>query len=130
MDEWTTKDELRFQNWYKQVSTILKIDSNPNPDLHQYDYRRYYLDNAKGNEKESIINFIKLIANKPDAHGFPDAYKLPGHPTFSNESVYQDSTKGIIGGSWQDDSTFVPSKFNLSKYNEDFYKNFKYRESK
>ena len=82
----------------------------------------------KGNEKENIVNFIKLTANKPDAHGFPDTYKLPGHPTFSNESVYQDSAKGVVGGSWQDDSTFIPSSYNTQKYGQDFYQKFKYRE--
>lgn len=34
---------------------------------------------------------------------FPDTYKLPNHPTFSNESIYYDGTTPGVGGYWSGD---------------------------
>lgn len=80
--------ENAFQRWYKTIAKIKNLSSNPDDKEHYYDWRRYF------KNKTVIQNFESL---KYNGH-FPDTYKLPGHPTFSNESVYTD--KKNPGGEW------------------------------
>src|SRR5574344_771598 len=70
-----------------------------------YDYRRYYNENTEA-------AWRMLQANTKEH--FPDTYKLPVHPTFSNESVYSRGPQ--MGGNWLNDSTFVPSVINRQYY--------------
>jgi len=126
MGEWTKEDELKFKSWYGKASKLLGLNSDSNPLKHQYDYRGYYSEFVKGKETQSLKNFLKLKLGNPKAHGFDDKYKLPGHPTFSALSKF--SNENTRGGTWEDDSTFVPSNFNVEQYGRDFYKNKRYRD--
>lgn len=95
--------EKKFQNWYKNVSSILNLDENPDNPAHNYDYRGYWLENRNKDIDFSI----------PDFH-FPDKYKTPAHETFSRESIYADKEYGIdpkTVGYW-DGETFKPGDFN------------------
>lgn len=97
------KNEEKFQNWYKNVSTILNIDSDPDNPFHAYDYRGYWLEN-----RNKDIDYTQ-----PDFH-FTDKYKQPTHETFSIESQYAKKKYGINPesvGHW-DNETFIPGKFN------------------
>ena len=97
------KNEEKFQNWYKNVSTILNIDSDPDNPFHAYDYRGYWLEN-----RNKDIDYTQ-----PDFH-FTDKYKQPTHETFSIESQYAKKKYGINPesvGHW-DGETFIPGKFN------------------
>lgn len=84
------KRELDFQDWYSRTSS--KLGLLPNPDMREqyYDYRGFY-------EREPGLRNEALKAS-PGFH-FPDTYKQPGHPTFSDQSMY--STPGTPGGQWK-----------------------------
>jgi hypothetical protein len=72
----TPEEELRFQDWAKRNS--IRMEPGWNED---YDMRGLW---------KSDPNF------KPDARGhFPDTYKMPNHPTFSNESIYATPIFGL-----------------------------------
>ena len=108
------KNEEKFQNWYKNVSSILNIDSDPDNPFHAYDYRGYWLEN-----RNKDIDYTQ-----PDFH-FTDKYKQPTHETFSIESQYAKKKYGINPksvGHW-DGETFIPGKFNdlmsINKINDD-----------
>ena len=97
------RQEKEFQNWYKNVSSQLKLNENPDNPLHSYDFRGYWLENRNKDIDFSI----------PDFH-FPDKYKTPSHETFSRESIYADKEYGIdpkTVGYW-DGETFKPGDFN------------------
>lgn len=70
-----------------------------------YDYRRYYNENTEA--------AWRMLQANAEEH-FPDTYKLPVHPTFSNESIYSRGPQ--MGGNWLNDSTFVPSVINRQYY--------------
>lgn len=108
------KNEEKFQNWYKNVSTILNIDSDPDNPFHAYDYRGYWLEN-----RNKDIDYTQ-----PDFH-FTDKYKQPTHETFSIESQYAKKKYGINPksvGRW-DGENFIPGKFNdlmsINRINDD-----------
>lgn len=99
----TKKQEDKFQNWYKNVSYELGLDSNPDNPLHAYDYRGFWLEN-----RNKDIDYTQ-----PDFH-FTDTYKKPDHPTFSVESKYADKKYGIdpkTVGHWDGDN-FISGSFN------------------
>ena len=99
----TKKQEDKFQNWYKNVSYELGLDSNPDNPLHAYDYRGFWLEN-----RNKDIDYTQ-----PDFH-FSDTYKKPDHPTFSIESKYADKKYGIdpkTVGHW-DGENFISGSFN------------------
>ena len=90
------KKEQQFQDWYAETAANLGLDPNPDAYEQAYDYRGYWLNNRDAD------------ISSPDFH-FPDTWKQPQHPTFSNESVY---AKGIDGvGHWDGDK-FIPGYFN------------------
>jgi hypothetical protein len=60
-----------------------------------YDYKGFYESNP------SVANAI--LKGSRNIH-FPDTYKLPSHPTFSEESKYSGSYGNSIGGHWEDNS--------------------------
>lgn len=90
-------DEASFQDWLKK--------SGREGDLRDYDLRGWWKNSG---------------GRAPNGH-FPDTYKKPNHPTFSDESVY---SKGqTTGGHWSGDDksgwSFTPSKTNLSNMTTD-----------
>lgn len=90
----TPKEEEQFQKWYDEYATarpMSDVSKNPNDVEHYYDYRGYWKDNR--------YNLLP-----PDRH-FPDTYKLPGHPTFSDESKYADET----AGHWDEFDRYIPA---------------------
>lgn len=97
------EQEIEFSNWYKDISSKLKLNSNPDDYNHAYDYRGYWLENKDNNIDYSAKDFH-----------FPDKYKKPNHETFSNESIYANKKYGIdpkTVGYWKND-VFVPGSFN------------------
>ena len=94
--ELSPRREKKFQDWYAGVAPVLGLDPNPDTYEHAYDYRGYWLNNRDAD------------VSSPDFH-FPDTWKQPHHPTFSNESIYAKGREGV--GHWEGD-TFVPGPFN------------------
>ena len=105
-----------YKEWAVQMHTKypwLELDSNKAG----YDYERYF------NE-----NYDDAVArlNEPEARHFTDKYKLPNHPTFSNESIY--SRGPSYGGTWTKDNKFVPSVINTQQYPKVYDQNRAYTE--
>jgi hypothetical protein len=88
----TPAEEKEFQSWYSKVSQYKGLNLNPDDPGHYYDMRGYW----KNEDRDGIFQ------EGSDAH-FVDKYKTPGHPTFSNESIY--SNEKTKGGEWSVDST-------------------------
>lgn len=87
------EEEIQFQNWIAQRSQ--KEGRNVAADLQNYDLRGAW----------------KAQAQQADNGHFPDTYKKPNHPTFSQESIYSGADKA--GGTWQD----VPPYANKAVFN-------------
>ena len=109
----TGDEEKAFRDWYDRYSRYQNLDPNPDAKEHYYDYRTYWK-----NRTEQQKNDEWKLGNH-----LPDTYKMPGHPTFSTESIY--STRKTSGGTWKQvglgpvyDEQFVDSKYtkNLRKY--------------
>ena len=94
--ELSPRKEKKFQDWYAGIAPILGLDANPDAYEHAYDYRGYWLNNRDAD------------VSSPDFH-FPDTWKQPHHPTFSNESIYAEGREGV--GHW-DGERFIPGLFN------------------
>jgi len=90
------KDDVGFQNWYKK-NTLEGQNNIPYSDRQSYDYLSFYKNKEHLNPEYNI-----------DQH-FPDTYKRPNHPTFSNESIY--STPENPGGSWTGEKYNSKGKF-------------------
>lgn len=83
----TVDEEKQFKDWYSKVAKHKNLNPNPDADGQDYDYRGYW----KNEDRDDILG------SNPNAH-FPDKYKQPTHPTFSNESIY--SNDKTPGGTW------------------------------
>lgn len=95
-----------FQNWYHKIAKLKGLNLNPYDKEHYYDYESYYNNEIKPNP----IGYEAIRITRPDSH-FPDTYKLPGHETFSDESIY--SNNKTRGGHWEGDK-FIDSNFTKS----------------
>ena len=78
--------EKTFQSWYKRTSSKLGLDPDPDGAQQFYDYRGFYKENGD----------VPMV----EGQHFTDTYKLPGHPTFSNESKYADFYNRDQQGYW------------------------------
>lgn len=81
-------DEQRFRIWFNTLPEGIRNSND-------YDYRGWWKENGS-------------IPYKNGVH-FTDKFKLPNHPTFSEESIY--SKGNTEGGYWTKDG-FVPSPYN------------------
>lgn len=106
--------KLTFNEWKSQMQSKY-------PDIEMdntkagYDYVRYFND-----------NYDDAVRQLSNLQHFPDTYKLPNHPTFSNESIY--SRGPMMGGNWINDSTFSPSIINRQQYPNIYKKDRPYTE--
>ena len=103
---WTEEDENDFQKWYAKIAEYKGLNPDPDDAEQYYDYRTYWLENPEAAQK--------MLENDPEAH-FSDRYKYPGHPTFSDESMYADEEHP--GGHWETvDGVgyYVPSEYTKS----------------
>ncbi len=87
-----------FMRWMQEESSIKGRDMFREMDV--YDFPGYWANIKKHTE--------------PTEH-YPDTYKKPYHPTFSDESIYHGKA-GLIGGHWEENEkkwTFKPGRTNL-----------------
>lgn len=89
------KEDRDFQNWYSK-NTLEGQGKIPYSDNLDYDYYSFFKNNGVGD-----------IQNH-----FPDTYKRPNHPTFSNESIY--STPENPGGTWKGETYNPKGKFQFA----------------
>lgn len=59
-----------------------------------------------------VQGFFKSGSSTDERGHGTDRFKKPNHPTFSDQSQYQDIEKGIVGGKWIGND-FKPSPYNL-----------------
>lgn len=71
-------EEVKFQQWVKSNNVPME-DDGPQA---SYDMRGYWKDIASKGQNQTEINPVDKLLH------FPDTYKTPYHPTFSNESKY------------------------------------------
>lgn len=90
----------RFKRSLKRTRGI-NVDNDPT-----YDYRGYYNENPR--------EAMQLANGNPNVH-FTDRYKTPLHPTFSDESIYSNSS--TPGGHW-DNGVFYHSPFTAKHLDE------------
>ena len=98
-----------FQSWYRN-NTLEGMRGVPYDDNQAYDYYSFYRNWEYKNPEYGI-----------EKH-FPDTYKRPSHPTFSNESIY--STPENPGGQWggPDGETYNPKgKFQYNPMKKQYY---------
>jgi len=96
--------EGMYQSW---------VNNNNIPVSNDYDMRGYYYDLLSGNkDAQTAIN-----ASDGQPH-FTDKWKLPNHPSFSNESIYSKSSQDPKWvGNYVDDKG--AKHWNLPPYNMD-----------
>lgn len=80
----TPEEEQQFQQWKQQYA--------PNDSGYDYDLRGAFKAGLKPD---------------PQTGHFPDTFKKPNHPTFSNQSMYA-SQRPDLAGSWQGDQYVKP----------------------
>lgn len=103
---WTEEDENDFQKWYAKIAEYKGLNPDPDDENQYYDYRTYWLENPEAARR--------MLEDDPESH-FTDRYKYPGHPTFSDESMYSDEE--YPGGHWETvDGVgyYVPSEYTKS----------------
>lgn len=100
-------DEKKFSNWFSGYAESHDIDPDPDNPEHYYDARGWWKE-ASNQERFSA-------ASDPRAH-LSDRFKMPGHPTFSEESKYHDPTHPeTTGGRWSRYGFFRPSEYQRSR---------------
>jgi len=77
-------DEAKFQYWLSELSNSQGREAGN--DLQDYDMRGAYLSG--------------IPSQQPPGGHFPDTFKKPNHETFSNESIYHNTT-GPAGVPWE-----------------------------
>lgn len=87
-----TVNKPSFEDWYKTVPPEKNY-------MGDYNLRAAY-DNLP---YDKMVNFATT-----NSEHLPDTYKLPNHPTFSNESMYYQGTQSGVGGYWNGDN-YVPN---------------------
>ena len=108
--------KITFEQWKQQMQQLypdIEMDNN----RAGYDYNAYFNN-----------NYNAAIAQLTNLQHFPDTYKLPNHPTFSNESIYHNYPTGNIGGKWVyskpwetrwgGTDAFIPSEANYRNHPE------------
>jgi hypothetical protein len=96
----TPKEERDYQAWGKEQEKI--TGKNPAKDTYDYDMRGAW----------------KAGAVQSDNQHWPDQWKKPNEPTFSNQSIYH-GVDGYKGGEWVTGADgqyigFKPSETNVS----------------
>lgn len=98
------QQEGLFRNWYDMFSRRQGISENPDDPEHHYDYRGWWQDATDYDRAQ--------VRNTPNSH-LSDRFKLPGHETFSDESIYYDPSRPeTTGGHWNSDGSFTPGPAN------------------
>ena len=80
------KEEKDFKKWFELRAKLTGTNPNPDEPLHFYDARGYWSQMKRQGIPPTVTGHL------------PDTYKIPGHPTFSDESIYY--KPGIKAGKW------------------------------
>lgn len=75
-------------------------------------WKQKYAPNDSGDDYDLQGAFKAGVTPDADRGHFPDTFKKPNHPTFSDESQYS-GKNGNVGGHWNENGTFTPGATNL-----------------
>lgn len=122
-DNISKNTSLNMMANYSAYGGPLKGDASNNyntpiPQDRLEDYKKFWMSLPKDirNIRDYDMQGFFLSGDRRSSNGhFTDRFKKPCHPTFSDESIYNDKTKGIIGGHWYGE-TFIPSFYNNEWY--------------
>ena len=92
----TSEEEVRFRDWFTNKAKQIGINPNPDDPQHYYDYRGAY---KAGYDPMTAKN-----------RHWPDTWKKPGHPTFSDESIYAIGVNKSKAGHWEKERYIPPKK--------------------
>ena len=90
-------EQAAFNNWVSDMRSKGAIHANDQ--FQDYDMQGYW--------KNEVLNNTNLANGNAQAH-FTDKYKMPNHPTFSNESMYYNTANSPYAGSWQGENFVSP----------------------
>lgn len=100
--DYTTKltpdEQKQFNIWSNDMKAKGLI--NPNDNFQDYDMQGYW--------KNEVLNNTNLANGNAQAH-FTDKYKMPNHPTFSNDSIYAVGDNAKYAGYWNGDKYIPPT---------------------
>lgn len=86
-------------------------------------WKAKYAPNDDGSDYDLQGAFLAGVKPDADRGHFPDTFKKPNHPTFSDQSQYNGSPDGqggtYQGGKWGDDNSFTPGATNLQSHSSD-----------
>ena len=78
-------------------------------DRHFDAWKRFYAPNDSGQDYDLRGAFKARVKPDPQTGHWPDTFKKPNHPTFSDQSQYaRDPNVGYAAGRW-DGNDFIPS---------------------
>lgn len=86
-------------------------------------WKQKYAPNDSGSDYDLQGAFKAGVTPDGDRGHFPDTFKKPNHPTFSDESQYS-GKDGNVGGTWNKDGSFTPSKTNLQMHSATGLQNY------
>lgn len=95
---------------------------NPDEESKFQDWKQKYAPNDSGFDYDLRGAFKAGVVPDGERGHFPDTFKKPNHPTFSDQSQY--STTETQGGKWGNDNSFTPSEQNLKTYGVDGLKQY------
>lgn len=95
----SNKEKQEFNAWVarqREAGNIL-----PEDNFEDYDMQGFW--------KNEVLNNTEYATATAETH-FPDKYKKPNHPTFSNESIYYNEETAHLAGHWEGDKFIPPTK--------------------
>lgn len=86
-------------------------------------WKAKYAPNDDGSDYDLQGAFLAGVKPDADRGHFPDTFKKPNHPTFSDESQYNGAPDGnggtYQGGKWGDGDSFTASDTNVKMHGQD-----------
>lgn len=95
----SSKEKKAFNTWVAQQREAGNI--LPEDTFEDYDMQGFW--------KNEVLNNTDYATATAETH-FPDKYKKPNHPTFSNESIYYNEETAHLAGHWEGDKFISPTK--------------------
>lgn len=88
------------------------LDTKLSPDKEQQfqKWKAKYAPNDSGFDYDLRGAFLKGYTPSPDNGHFPDEFKKPNHPTFSNQSKFAKDYPELAGSWAEDNKTYLPPK--------------------
>lgn len=87
---------------------------SPMQERQYQEWKKQYAPNDSGYDYDLRGAFLKGYFPSADNGHFPDEFKKPNHPTFSNQSKFAKQYPDLAGKWAEDNTTYIPNP-NLNK---------------